>query len=61
MVLLALICAIIAALFTTAIFQLLRGIKTANVRGVIVGVVLIILTFVLLYYVLMTLVLAGAQ
>lgn len=52
MIILALICAVIAALCTIALFQIFRGVKTKNTKKIVIGVILLILTFIIIYYLL---------
>ena len=50
MIQLALTCALIAAFCTIALFQIFRGIKTKTPKKTIIGVVLLILALILLYF-----------
>jgi len=55
MLMLALVCAVIAALCTVALFQIFRGIKTKKPSKTIIGVILLLMVFVMLYFVLASL------
>lgn len=61
LVILAIVCAIIAGLFTAALFQILRGIKVKSIKKVLIGIVLMLLTFGVVFLMFMFVLLSGIE